>query len=68
VHPNDHVKTVHKAPTTPSPTAMHISAARQTHAALLPAGFVTANELDKAAQQHAAVYQIGRTHMMDATP
>lgn len=67
VHPNDHVNRSQSSNDT-FPTAMHIAAALQTHAALLPAVLALRNELDKQAQQHAELIKIGRTHMMDATP
>lgn len=67
VHPNDHVNRSQSSNDT-FPTAMHIAAALQTHAALLPAVVALRNELDKQAQQHAELIKIGRTHMMDATP
>ena len=67
LHPNDDVNKSQSSNDT-FPTAMHIAAALQTHAALLPAVLALRNELDKQAQQHAELIKIGRTHMMDATP
>ncbi len=67
VHPNDHVNRSQSSNDT-FPTAMHIAAALQTHTALLPAVIALRTELDKQAQHHAELINIGRTHMMDATP
>lgn len=67
VHPNDHVNRSQSSNDT-FPTAMHIAAAQQTHATLLPAVSALRDELDRQACQHAELIKIGRTHMMDATP
>merc|ERR1719454_1082486 len=67
VHPNDHVN---RAMSTNDayPTAMHISAAKETHKRLLPALEALHTSLDKKSKEFWNVVKIGRTHLMDATP
>jgi fumarate hydratase class II len=67
VHPNDHVN---RAMSTNDafPTAMHISAAKETNARLLPALKTLHKSLSKKSNEFHDVVKIGRTHMQDATP
>jgi len=67
VHPNDHVN---RAMSTNDafPTAMHISAAKETHKRLLPAMKALHASLEKKQNEFWDVVKIGRTHMQDATP
>merc|ERR1719440_547543 len=67
VHPNDHVN---RAMSTNDafPTAMHISAAKETHKRLLPALETLHTSLNKKVEEFWNVVKIGRTHLMDATP
>lgn len=67
VHPNDHVN---RAMSTNDayPTAMHISAAKETHKRLLPALEALHTSLDKKSKEFWNVVKIGRTHLQDATP
>merc|ERR1712196_394039 len=67
VHPNDHVN---RAMSTNDayPTAMHISAAKETHKRLLPALKALQKSLGKKADEFHNIVKIGRTHLMDATP
>jgi fumarate hydratase class II len=67
VHPNDHVN---RAMSTNDafPTAMHISAAKETHKRLLPALDTLHASLKKKSKEFWNVIKIGRTHMQDATP
>jgi fumarate hydratase class II len=67
VHPNDHVN---RAMSTNDayPTAMHISAAKETHKRLLPAMETLHKSLDNKANEFWNIVKIGRTHLQDATP
>jgi len=67
VHPNDHVN---RAMSTNDafPTAMHISAAKETHNRLLPALETLHASLNKKVEEFWNVVKIGRTHLQDATP
>jgi len=67
VHPNDHVN---RAMSTNDafPTAMHISAAKETHKRLLPAMEALHKSLETKQNEFWDVVKIGRTHMQDATP
>lgn len=67
VHPNDHVN---RAMSTNDafPTAMHISAAKETHKRLLPALDTLHASLNKKVKEFWNVVKIGRTHLQDATP
>jgi len=67
VHPNDHVN---RAMSTNDafPTAMHISAAKETHKRLLPALETLHASLNKKSKEFHNVVKIGRTHLQDATP
>src|SRR5436190_12213449 len=67
VHPNDHVN-MSQSSNDSFPTAMHIAAARNIVADLIPA----LSELHRALRQKekafAKIVKIGRTHTQDATP
>ena len=67
VHPNDHVN-MSQSSNDSFPTAMHIAAARNIIADLIPA----LEELHRALQQKekafSGIVKIGRTHTQDATP
>ena len=67
VHPNDHVN-MSQSSNDSFPTAMHIAAARNIVADLIPA----LEELHRALQQKekafSGIVKIGRTHTQDATP
>lgn len=67
VHPNDHVNMGQSSNDT-FPTAMHIAAAREVHASLIPALQTLHAALDAKAQAFADIIKIGRTHTQDATP
>jgi fumarate hydratase class II len=67
VHPNDHVNRSQSSNDT-FPTAMHIAAAAQVEALLLPALDHLARALEAKAEAYAGIIKIGRTHMQDATP
>jgi fumarate hydratase class II len=67
VHPNDHVN-MGQSSNDSFPTAMHIAAAQQWHARLLPGLRELAAALDTKAAAWQHIVKIGRTHAMDATP
>src|ERR1035437_9803920 len=67
VHPNDHVN-MSQSSNDSIPSAMHIAAAMQISAHLLPALARLHQALDRKAKQFARIVKIGRTHTMDATP
>jgi len=67
VHPNDHVNRSQSSNDV-FPTALHISAARSAHEALLPAMQELERALDAKRQQFWEVLKIGRTHLQDAVP
>ena len=67
VHPNDHVN-MSQSSNDSIPTAMHIAAALQISAHLLPALARMQQALDNKAKQFGKIVKIGRTHTMDATP
>jgi fumarate hydratase, class II len=67
VHPNDHVNMSQSSNDT-FPTAMHVAAAIETNAALLPALDHLAAALREKEQAFAGIVKIGRTHTQDATP
>jgi fumarate hydratase class II len=67
VHPNDHVN-MSQSSNDSIPTAMHIAAALEIKAHLLPALTRMGNALDKKAKEFRKIVKIGRTHTMDATP
>lgn len=67
VHPNDHLNRSQSSNDT-FPTAMHIAAAMQINALLLPALKELKKSFKKKATEFDSVVKIGRTHLMDATP
>ncbi|XP_054158766.1 fumarate hydratase, mitochondrial-like [Oppia nitens] len=67
VHPNDHVNKSQSSNDT-YPTAMHIAAAVETNASLLPALEKLLAALRAKEKQFAAIIKNGRTHLQDATP
>jgi fumarate hydratase class II len=67
VHPNDHVNRGQSSNDS-FPTAMHIAAAREIDARLLPALRHLHRALDGKARAFADIVKIGRTHLQDATP
>jgi fumarate hydratase class II len=67
VHPNDHVNMSQSSNDT-FPTAMHVAAAMETHARLLPALDHLAAALREKEKAFASIVKIGRTHTQDATP
>jgi fumarate hydratase class II len=67
VHPNDHVN-LSQSSNDSFPTAMHIAAAIEIDAQLLPALAHLHAALDAKARRFAKIVKIGRTHLQDATP
>jgi fumarate hydratase class II len=67
VHPNDHVN-MSQSSNDSFPTAMHIAAAREIVARLLPALDHLHAALAKKEKEFARIVKIGRTHTQDATP
>jgi fumarate hydratase class II len=67
VHPNDHVN-MSQSSNDSFPTAMHIAAAIEIEAQLLPALAHLHGALDLKAKRFAKIVKIGRTHLQDATP
>src|ERR1700709_131055 len=67
VHPNDHVN-MSQSSNDSFPTAMHIAAATEITADLIPALSELLAALRKKEQAFAHIVKIGRTHTQDATP
>jgi fumarate hydratase class II len=67
VHPNDHVNMSQSSNDT-FPTAIHVAAASEIEARLLPALAKMHAALDAKAAAWAHIVKIGRTHTQDATP
>ena len=67
VHPNDHVN-MGQSSNDVIPTAIHVSACVEIHAALLPALDHLAAVITRRADEFAGVVKTGRTHLMDAMP
>ncbi|CAG2113194.1 unnamed protein product, partial [Medioppia subpectinata] len=67
VHPNDHVNKSQSSNDT-YPTAMHIAAAVETNATLLPALEKLLSALRAKEKEFARLIKNGRTHLQDATP
>jgi fumarate hydratase class II len=67
IHPNDDVN-LSQSSNDVFPTAMHIAAASEIHARLLPALAGLRDTLDEKARAFVDVIKIGRTHLQDATP
>jgi len=67
VHPNDHVN-MSQSSNDSFPTAMHIAAAHEISARLIPALRHLHAALSDKEKAFAAIVKIGRTHTQDATP
>ncbi len=67
IHPNDDVNRSQSSNDV-FPTVMHVAAATQIHAELLPAVARLTETLWTKSRAFADVVKIGRTHLMDATP
>lgn len=67
VHPNDHVNRGQSSNDC-IPSAMHIAAAEQLNAVLLPGLRRLGQALEDKARAHADLVKIGRTHLQDAVP
>src|SRR5262245_27843270 len=67
VHPNDHVN-MSQSSNDSFPTAMHIAAARNITADLIPALAELHDALRQKEKAFASIVKIGRTHTQDATP
>jgi fumarate hydratase class II len=67
VHPNDHVNLSQSSNDT-IPTAIHLSAALELQAHLVPALVHLAEVIETRARELASVVKTGRTHLMDAMP
>ena len=67
VHPNDHVNMGQSSNDT-FPTAMHIAAAREINASLLPALEHVLEAVEAKSEAFKDIVKIGRTHTQDATP
>jgi fumarate hydratase class II len=67
IHPNDHVNMGQSTNDT-FPTAIHVAAACEIQAKLIPALTRLADTLSQKARDFHEVIKIGRTHLMDATP
>src|ERR1700682_1164247 len=67
VHPNDHVN-MSQSSNDAFPTAMHIAAATEITAALLPALADLRRALAAKARKFGRIIKVGRTHLQDATP
>src|SRR5438477_10139213 len=67
IHPNDHVNMSQSSNDT-FPTAMHIAAASEVTARLLPAVQKLHDSLQAKVKEFAGIVKLGRTHLQDATP
>jgi fumarate hydratase, class II len=67
VHPNDHVN-MGQSSNDVIPTAIHLSAALELDAALLPALDYLAEVIEARARECHGIVKTGRTHLMDAMP
>ena len=67
VHPNDQVN-ASQSSNDVFPSAIHVAALTQVHAALLPSLEYLGAALVSKSQEFATVVKSGRTHLMDATP
>ena len=67
IHPNDHVN-MGQSSNDVFPTAIHVSAAFQTHKVLLPALETLLKTIRTKAKKHGSLVKTGRTHLMDAMP
>jgi fumarate hydratase class II len=67
IHPNDDVNKSQSSNDV-FPTVMHVAAAIEIHARLLPAVRKLRGTLEDKSKKFADIVKIGRTHLMDATP
>jgi fumarate hydratase class II len=67
IHPNDDVNMSQSTNDT-FPTAMHVAAATEINASLLPAVKNLRDALATKAEEFAEIIKIGRTHLQDAVP
>jgi fumarate hydratase class II len=67
VHPNDHVN-MSQSSNDSIPSAIHVAAALELNAKLLPALEHLAATIEAKAREVAGVVKTGRTHLMDAMP
>ncbi|MBN0986303.1 class II fumarate hydratase [Amphritea pacifica] len=67
VHPNDHVN-MSQSSNDVFPTAMRLAVAQQSDDTLLPALNHLITALNDKRTEFAAIYTVGRTHLMDALP
>jgi fumarate hydratase, class II len=67
IHPNDHVNMSQSSNDT-FPSAMHIAAATNTRARLIPAVTALRDAIAAKAAEWDDIVKVGRTHMQDATP
>ncbi len=67
IHPNDHVN-MSQSSNDSFPTAMHIAAAQEIVARLIPALTHLHTALEAKTKAFASIVKIGRTHTQDATP
>jgi fumarate hydratase class II len=67
VHPNDHVN-MSQSSNDSFPSAMHIAAAVEVRARLLPAVALLRDSIHGHTAEWQDIVKIGRTHMQDATP
>jgi fumarate hydratase class II len=67
IHPNDHVN-MGQSSNDSFPTAMHIAAATEISASLIPALKHLHSALVKKQNEFKDIIKIGRTHLQDATP
>jgi fumarate hydratase class II len=67
IHPNDHVN-MSQSTNDAFPTAMHVAAATELTARLMPAVERLRDAFQAKAEKFAGIVKIGRTHLQDATP
>jgi fumarate hydratase, class II len=67
IHPNDHVN-MSQSSNDSFPTAMHIAAAQEMSARLIPALLNLQGALQAKSKEFRSIVKIGRTHTQDATP
>jgi fumarate hydratase class II len=67
VHPNDHVN-MSQSSNDSFPSAMHIAAAVNTTARMIPSVAALRDAIAAKASEWSDIVKIGRTHMQDATP
>ncbi len=67
VHPNDHVNRA-QSTNDSFPTAMHVAAAVESNARLLPAIDALKAVFEEQSKRYAHIVKTGRTHLQDATP